>query len=191
MFSGRYVKISGNNKWFDWADFEKAVLGYRGNDLHIVPIKNTKIQGGNIVKVSSIEENNSSGNIPATELSSIINWIIGTLRDVYNVTIDSKELYAAVEATFTNLKWAHETGFADFSSSSNGTNSSWEYRVAFAIPQSLPNFFNSIVITINLEADVITETAWWGLQRHTAARFSARVTGLILAVTKGFMAPRS
>jgi hypothetical protein len=202
-FSGHYVIISGDKGWFDWDGFLNAVLNYRGGDLQIVPIPNPTlvrknpfpnarvIRDGDIVKVSSIGEHDTlqvSG-IPEIALSVIVNWMVATLQNVFTVAINYQELYASVEATFTNLKWASESGFANFSSSTTGTNSSWEYRVVYAIPQNVPNVFHSMVITIVLEADIRTETSWWGLESHTTARFFASITGLRLAVTKGFMDP--
>ncbi|THU89954.1 delta-endotoxin CytB, partial [Dendrothele bispora CBS 962.96] len=169
-FSGHYVRLDTAIKWFDWHGFfcaissDKPALGRTD-----IPILNRQVE------------------IP---VSAIVNWIVYIFTQVLGVLIDSNEIYATVENTFTNLKWASENGFADFSSSSEGTNSSWEYRLTFASPHpTRPDVFFSLVTTIVLQADIKNESSWWGLVSSTTARFVCTITALKLSVTKGFKDP--
>ncbi|KAJ4491186.1 hypothetical protein C8J55DRAFT_503588 [Lentinula edodes] len=88
-------------------------------------------------------------------VSNIADYIVYFVTQIVGVSIDADAIYATVLNAFTNLEWASESGFADFSSSSTGTNSSWEYRITFSAPYSgSSNTFLSFVSTILLEADI-------------------------------------
>ncbi|KZT27159.1 delta-endotoxin CytB [Neolentinus lepideus HHB14362 ss-1] len=204
-FSGYYVHLTVNPKYFDWNGFVAAVNNYHGGDLFPVPIQSPKksgvtlqhgiIPGSEVVQISS---DTSPGDNEAlavrgaadVALSTILNWMIYILHDVLEIAVNVQELRATVYNTFTNLKWASSSGFADFSSSSSGSNSSWEYRTVYAYPKpGDPTKFLSMVTTIKLEANITTQSSWWGLVSSTTARFYANITAMKLSVTKGFKSP--
>ncbi|KAF9258003.1 delta-endotoxin CytB, partial [Marasmius fiardii PR-910] len=171
-FAGHYLHIEIDRRWYDWDSFLQAILRYGGDDLVIVPI-----------------EDPPPTNIPIP-VTEIVDWIAYIITSVVGMPFDRPPVHAIVENAFTNLKWATESGFADFISSSTGTNSSYEYRVQFAAPiGGSSNLFLSFVSTLALEADIKTESSWWGLTSSTKARFVARIVGIKVRVTKGFMDP--
>jgi hypothetical protein len=111
------------------------------------------------------------------------------LRDDLGITIGAEEIAENIRTTFTNLKWAGEHGFADFYSARNGKNSSWEYRIVFAVSQSETEEMFSLVATINLEADIKDKSTWWGLEQSSSQRFTAHVTAMKLLASEGFVDP--
>ncbi|EPQ55390.1 delta-endotoxin CytB, partial [Gloeophyllum trabeum ATCC 11539] len=166
-FSGHYVEISSDPKWFNWDAFDAAVDNYHGSDFVSIDIDEDR-----------------------RALPGILDWIVDALHNQLDIQVDESELRANVYSTFTNLQWAHSSGFADFSESSSGTNSSWEYRTVYAYrqPGDADKFF-SMVTTIQLEADVESESWWWGLVGSTTATFEATITAEKFGVTKGFKDP--
>ncbi|KZT27157.1 volvatoxin A2 precursor [Neolentinus lepideus HHB14362 ss-1] len=176
-FSGHYVKLENNSekKWFDWKGFQEAINSYKGDDLTFDKFKSNKI------------------NQSEATVSTMVDKIVAFLRDALSVALSAKDviaLRANIESTFTNLEEAKERGWADFSSSSSGHNSSWEYRVLFAFPnEDLPNFFYSLVTTIILEADIKEESSWWGLVSSSKKNFSSQIDAMELVVMKGFRDP--
>lgn len=171
-FSGNFVKVSNDKKAFDWGGFKNAVNGYKGDDLTFDKFKeNTIARSDATVKV-------------------MVDKIVKFLLEALSVVIDAGELAATIEATFTNLKSAKSNGWADFSKSSASSNSSWEYRILFAVPNAeLEDFFYSLVTTIKLEADITEESSWWGLVSSSSKNFSATIDAMELVVQKGFRNP--
>jgi len=174
-FARKYIKLEGDDKrWFDWPSFRSAVDGYNGDDLKLDNIKTTTIaQSESTVK---------------TMVDKIVEYLVGVLM----VVVDGsaiQSLTAAIEATFANLKKNSSSGFLDFDTSSNGQNSSWEYRTFIVLPD--PKFldtFYSSVTTIRLVANVTTKVEWWGLVKHTS-NFSAIINAMQLVVKEGFTNP--
>ena len=171
-FSGNFVKVSNDKKAFDWGGFKNAVNSYKGDDLTFDKFKeNTIARSDATVKV-------------------MVDKIVKFLLEALSVVIDAGELAATIEATFTNLKSAKSNGWADFSKSSTSSNSSWEYRIMFAVPNAeLENYFYSLVTTIKLEADITEESSWWGLVSSSSKNFSATIDAMELVVQKGFRNP--
>ena len=171
-FSGNFVKVSNDKKAFDWGGFKNAVNAYKGDDLTFDKFKeNTIARSDATVKV-------------------MVDKIVKFLLEALSVVIDAGELAATIEATFTNLKSAKSNGWADFSKSSASSNSSWEYRILFAVPNAeLEDFFYSLVTTIKLEADITEESSWWGLVSSSSKNFSATIDAMELVVQKGFRNP--
>jgi hypothetical protein len=199
-FAGHYLHI-GEPKWFDWDSFLQAALRYSGNDLVVIPrdqlsgiLEEGANADGKLIKGYSDKPVPGKANQPILSrdipipVSEMVDWIAWFITVVVGVDIDRNAIYATVENAFTNLKWASESGFADFSSSSTGTNSSWEYRITFASPYGGDKFL-SFVSTLYLEADIRTESEWWGLVSSTTARFYCQIIGLKFQVTKGFTDP--
>ncbi|KAF9258011.1 delta-endotoxin CytB [Marasmius fiardii PR-910] len=198
-FASHYLHIETNPRWFDWDSFIQAISRYAGDDLVLVaiedrqPMSSDSSSGRYLFKIAS---NDPSAlprapplgiPIPVTE---IVDWIAYIITSVVGMPFDRPPVHAIVENAFTNLKWATESGFADFHSSSTGTNSSYEYRVQFAAPiGGSSDLFLSFVSTLALEADIKTESSWWGLTSSTEAKFVARIVGIKVRVTKGFMDP--
>jgi len=175
-FAGSYVKLEKDDKrWFDWTAFKAAVDGYTGDDLTFDKFKTTTIaQSESTVK---------------TMVDKIVKFLVTAL----SVIMDDaaiRSLTSTIEATYTNLKEKSSNGFLDFNKSSDGHNSSWEYRIQFAFPNpDLPEFFYSLVTTIKLQADVTEEKAWWGLVGSSSKNFSATIDAMELVVMKGFKNP--
>lgn len=174
-YAGAYVKLEQDKRWFDWNSFKTSVDNYKGDDLTFDKFKNTTIA--------------SSESTVSTMVEKIVKFLVEALSVVLD---DSaiKSLSATIETTFTNLKEKSSNGFLDFSKSKDGHNSSWEYRIQFAFPnQDLPDYFYSLVTTIKLEADVSSESEWWGLVGSSSKSFSATIDGMELVVMKGFKNP--
>lgn len=178
-FAGAYVNIETEDnqekRWFDWRKFKAAVDGYNGDDLTFDKYKSTTIASSQ------------------STVDSMVNRIVQFLKDALSVVLSATDitaLKATLEATFTNLKQKSSNGFLDFSKSSHGHNSSWEYRIQFAFPNpDLPEYFYSLVTTIKLEADVTSESEWWGLSSSSSKNFSASINAIELVVRKGFRNP--
>ncbi|KAL0060784.1 hypothetical protein AAF712_012427 [Marasmius tenuissimus] len=170
-FAGHYLRL-GNPNWFDWESFLQAVLRYNGNDLlllrpnqargmdigQIVPFDEGE---GELIKGDSREPNHG---LPVYRnvvipLTQIVDWIAQFITTVVGMPINRNEIFAKVEYGFTNLQWASQRGFASFRSTSTGTNSSWEYRITFEAPLSGDRFL-SFVSTLELAADIRTESSW-------------------------------
>ena len=119
--------------------------------------------------------------------------IVGFLKVALSVDLAQRDVDALVkevEATFTGLKEAKANGWADFTKFYSGNNSSWQYRVQFAFPNpDLPDYFYSLVTTIRLQADILEESSWWGLQSSSRHNFSASIDAMELIVMKGFKDP--
>lgn len=214
-FSGHYVELSRDPKWFDWDAFDAAVDRYDGSDfvtidddayrkaLPGVQFQTNVFPKGNAVRISSRTSPGAKKPKPAQDVTAqdeddvvfevcqeILDWIVDALCNQLDIQVDENELRANVYSTFTNLKRTSENGFANFYSSSSGTNSSWEYRTVYAYrqPGESDKFF-SMVTTIQLEADVESESWWWGLVGSTTATFEATITAEKFGVTKGFKDP--
>ncbi|KAI0827135.1 delta-endotoxin CytB [Trametes gibbosa] len=171
-FSERYVKVTDDKKAFDWSGFTKAIQDYEKDDLVFDKFKeNTIARSDATVKV-------------------MVDKIVKFLLEALAVVIDAGELAATIEATFTNLKSAKSNGWADFNKSSTSSNSSWEYRIMFAVPNpDLADFFYSLVTTIKLEANIQEESSWWGLVSSSSKNFSAMIDAMELVVVKDFKCP--
>jgi hypothetical protein len=174
-FSGRYVKIDKDLKWFDWKAFLAAINAYQGDELTFDNLKDNTI------------------NQQEATLDVMVDKIVKFLLNVLTIALpgaDVLALKAAIELTFTTLKAAKQIGFASFSKSSESHNSSWEYRLLFAVPNpDLKDDFYALVTTIKLSADIKEESSWWGLVSSSQKNFSANITAMQLVVTKGFKDP--
>ncbi|TFK50722.1 delta-endotoxin CytB [Heliocybe sulcata] len=202
-FSGHYVHLT-EPKYFDWDGFKYAVESYPGYDLIGVPpdydmrsiaAEQLGESTGRSLQVPTYSSAEGDAilmprGIEEQALENVLNWMTATLKDVVGMAINENELRATVTNVFTNLEWAHSSGFADFSSTSVGTNSSWEYRTVFAYPaRGDPSRFLSVVTTIYLEANIKEESTWWGIETTTTACFKALIKPGKLLVTKGFKSP--
>ncbi|KID93809.1 Delta-endotoxin CytB, partial [Metarhizium majus ARSEF 297] len=169
QYTGAYVKIETDKdtkqdkRWFDWNSFKTSIDGYTGADLTFDKYKTTTItRSENTVK-------------------TMVDMIVKFLADALNVDMkenDKKALAYTIEATYTNLNEKSSSGFLDFSKSTDGHNSSWEYRIQFAFPApGSHNYFYSLVTTIKLEADVSDKSEWFGLVSSSSKSFSAMYQG--------------
>ncbi|KAJ7453276.1 delta-endotoxin CytB [Mycena galericulata] len=171
-FSGNFVQVSNDMKSFDWKGFKNAVNSYTGDDLTFDKFKENTIARSDAT------------------VTVMVDKIVTFLLEGLAVVIDAGELKATIEATFTNLKTAKSNGWADFNKASESSNSSWEYRILFSVPNpDLTDFFYSLVTTIKLEADIKEESSWWGLVGSSSKSFSATIDAMELVVMKGFRNP--
>jgi hypothetical protein len=171
-YSGNFVTVTNEKKSFDWPGFKNAVNAYTGDDLTF-----DKFSENTIARQDAT-------------VSVMVDKIVQFLSQALSVVVDTDELAATIEATFTNLKEAKSNGWADFNQSNEATNSSWEYRVLFALPNpDLDTFFYSLVTTIKLEADIDEESSWWGLVKSSKKNFSATIDAMELVVMQGFKDP--
>ena len=176
-FAGTCVKLDDDTRWFDWASFKSAIDNYNGHYLILNKFKNTTITVGK----STVE----------TMVDKIVKFLVETLSVIVDpASIES--LTSAIEATFTNLEEKSSKDFLDFTESSDGHTSSWEYRIqlAFSSPD-LPEYFYSLVTTIKLEADIVEKSGWWDLTGSTSKNFSATINTMELLVMMGFRNPNA
>ncbi|KAF8641980.1 hypothetical protein AX16_009760 [Volvariella volvacea WC 439] len=124
-------------------------------------------------------------------VSTLCNNVSSWLGSNFNVSIDTRQLYAIIENVFTNLKEvSNSSGFLDFDSERELANSAWEYRVLFALSDpNNPDRFQVLVVTITVWANIVEKTSWWGLSSSTEKNFGADVIGVVLGVEKGFRNP--
>jgi hypothetical protein len=175
-FSGRYVKADQDKGLiFSWNDFLQALNSLTGDSLTFDEAQTQLI------------------NQQEATVDVMVQKIVDFLKKVLNVVIDVSALTARIESTFTNLKTEATNGFLQFQTSKNSKNSSWEYRVLFAVdphPENPDaNRFYSLVTTIEIGADITEETGWWGLTANTKKNFYANITGIELVVRDDFKAP--
>ncbi|KAK7047260.1 hypothetical protein VNI00_006491 [Paramarasmius palmivorus] len=172
-FATRFVDTN-QPKSFQWQKFLDGINSYKGDELAM-----DKFQS------NTINQQNAT-------VSTMVDKIVDYLRAVFGVTLSDDvigELSANIEKTFTDLKTSQTHGWANSSKSSSSRNS-WQYRLHFAFPNpDLPNYFYSVLATINVEADIEEESSWWGLRSHTQKNFSAAIDAMELIVQKGFEDP--
>ncbi|KAJ4491185.1 delta-endotoxin CytB [Lentinula edodes] len=216
-FAAHFVRFSSGTQWFDWDGFSQAIQDYnlKENDLVLLPpptgneaSMTVPVEGHNGGYSFHSNEGSTLGRTlvrrdsdELSAVSDITNWIVyvitkgvGISMDAgapgLGVSVNTEAIYDTVLNTFTSLKWAGESGFADFSSSSTGMNSSWEYRITFSSPHpDSPNDFLSFVCTISLHADITNESSWWGLESSSRKCFGCDIFGYKFKVTKGFKDP--
>ncbi|KAF9466913.1 Volvatoxin A2 in monoclinic crystal [Collybia nuda] len=171
-FSGGYLTV-GDEPNFDWPGFKNAVDHYPKDDLTLD------------------KYNQSTINQQTQDVDSMVNKVATFLHDAFSAAVELDQLRAIILNTFTNLRESSDSGFLQFSSSSEKHNSSWEYRVLFSVPfgQNAPSYFYSLVTTIKITADIVEESSWWGLSSSTKQNFGAQIDGMELVVKKGFKAP--
>lgn len=171
-FCGHRVIVQGNRRSFNWANFTVTMMDYPPSGLYLED-SDEKI-------INQMEVN----------VSSMVDKIVDYLHTKYNILPDVNQLRKVILTTFTNLKEANQSGWADFYKESSGTNSSFEYRVVFSTPHphSLDTF-SAIVMTILLKADIVTESSWWGLESSTMKNFGAMIKTMKIHVEKGFKDP--
>ncbi|KAJ8077080.1 hypothetical protein PM082_001503 [Marasmius tenuissimus] len=174
-FAGHFVE-SREPKAFKWTEFKNSVDEYPGDDLTF-----------NKFKSSSIDRQEAT-------VSDMAQKIVDALRLTISPNLTGENivaLYKSLEKTSTSLDVAKTSGWADFSKSSSGSESSWQYRVQFAFPNpDLPSYIYSLVTTIKLEADIKDEASWRGLQSDTKKNFSAEIEAIEFLVMKGFESPQ-
>ncbi|KAJ3910733.1 delta-endotoxin CytB [Lentinula edodes] len=201
-FAAHYLRLGNGTQWFDWQSFLRAVRAYQRDDLVLIyPNGNALVgeEGGKeLIRGSSDQPTLGQTHGPIirpdelSAVSNIADYIVYFVTQIVGVSIDADAIYATVLNAFTNLEWASESGFADFSSLSTGTNSSWEYRITFSAPYSGSSntvTFLSFVSTILLEADIKNRSSWWGLVSSSRQHFRCEIIGLKFKVTKGFRDP--
>ncbi|KAF8648165.1 hypothetical protein AX16_006376 [Volvariella volvacea WC 439] len=174
-FSGKYLTIGGGDSGpsFDWPGFKSAVDNYRGDDLTLDKYDQSRI------------------NQKEQSVGAMVDKVSQFLHDAFSASIDTTQLSAVILNTFTHLREESSSGFLQFSSDTTKHNSSWEYRVLFAVPFSsgVPNYFYSLVTTIKITADIREQTGWWGLSSSTTKNFGVVIDAMQLVVVKGFRSP--
>ncbi|KZT27163.1 hypothetical protein NEOLEDRAFT_1131171 [Neolentinus lepideus HHB14362 ss-1] len=210
-FVGHFVHLDANPKYFDWGDFAPAVTQYHRTDLVGVAIdtgnargvKHCKIKDSDL-DVVEIERDDNASDAPdiipgpfgpiampskgpkEISLDNVLGWVVDTLHDVLHIQIERGELSTTITNVFTNLSWAHDNGF--LSSSSNGSNTAWEYRTVYGYPEEgEQSKFLSMVTSVTLSADVGKVSNL--LMNTTKAHFSSRIKVAKLKVTEGFHSP--
>ena len=169
-FAGRY--LDQENKKFDWVSFKKAVDNIHSDNLTFDDYKNVTI------------------NQSESTVDLMVSKIVQFLSEAFGAIIDPKEFATTVLTTFTNLKVKSDAGFANFSKSSDGSNTSFTYRIVFAIANKMvPTDFYSLVTTIKLTADIHEKSGWFGLTHSSSKNFSAEIDAMELVVAKDFQAP--
>ncbi|KAF8641982.1 hypothetical protein AX16_009762 [Volvariella volvacea WC 439] len=168
-FSGRHLRLQDDGKHFDWPTFFAACEGYKGDGLSLIKSDKTEVQ--------------QSEQTVGTIIKKIAEW----LHNSYQMTMDLSSLEAIIKSTFTNLKTvSQDSGFLQFNSHKQQSNSSWEYRVVFGVPAPGRPMFHALVTTIYIWADVTEESSWWGLEESTEKSFGVKIVGLELEITKYF-----
>jgi hypothetical protein len=175
-YSGRYVESKGDEGLaFNWDNFLSALNNFAGDELTF-----------DDAQTQSINQQDATVGVMVQKIADF-------MLKVLNVVVDVTTLTTRIESTFLNLKTQSSQGFLQFKKSSSGQNSSWEYRVLFAIdphPENTEgNRFYSLVSSIQIEANISDESGWWGLTRETKNNYSAKITALELVVKDNFKAP--
>lgn len=174
-FASCFVEVDAEDKKsFQWGNFTDAVNAYGGDDLTVSKYQNTNIHQ------------------ETATVDTMVQKITAYLQGALSVTLGDKDieyLTDHIKDTFTNLKETQEHGWADFSKTIHGY-SSWEYRLVVAFPNpDLQEYFYALVTTIDIKADILEESTWWGLSRSTKKDFSAGINVMELAVKDGFKNP--
>ncbi|KAM3457072.1 hypothetical protein MY5147_008952 [Beauveria neobassiana] len=174
-YAGDYLKLEKDKSWYDWKSFKQSLDQYKGDDLTFDKYKEV-----------TIDQHERTVQI-------MVDQIVKYLVDVLSIALGAAEikaLTATIQATFTTLKEKSSHGWLNFNKSSNGTNSSWEYRIQFAFPNpDIPDYFYALITTIKLEADITDESEWWGLVASSSKNFSAEIKAMELIVKEGFKDP--
>jgi len=184
------VKDSHGHTYFslDWVKLTTRVKSYKGDDLTFDKLQNN----------------------PITTQSQSVDVMVGKittfLKDALSIVLSTTEvtaLAANILATFTDLKDSESKDWASWSSEEDQSNSSWEYRLLYAVPvdsnfkKTNPqaaadeDYFYALVTTTTLTADISTKTEWWGLEKTTTKNFSAEITAMELIVGNKFKNPPS
>ncbi|KAJ3853985.1 delta-endotoxin CytB [Lentinula lateritia] len=192
QFSAHFVDLK-EPKTFHWDQFLDGINSYKGMLINALCLSDRGLLTRLGDDLTFDKYQNNTINQQSATVSIMVDKIVDFLRVVLSVALSEEDISALsknIETTFTNLKEAKDNGWADFSTSSSSSNSSWEYRVLFAFPNpDLPDFFYSLVTTIKLEADIQEESSWWGLESSTRKNFAATIDAMELVVLKGFKDP--
>ncbi|KAJ3814069.1 delta-endotoxin CytB [Lentinula aff. lateritia] len=192
QFSAHFVDLK-EPKTFHWDQFLDGINSYKGMFINALCLSDRGLLTRLGDDLTFDKYQNNTINQQSATVSIMVDKIVDFLRVVLSVALSEEDISALsknIETTFTNLKEAKDNGWADFSTSSSSSNSSWEYRVLFAFPNpDLPDFFYSLVTTIKLEADIQEESSWWGLESSTRKNFAATIDAMELVVLKGFKDP--
>ncbi|KAJ8077090.1 hypothetical protein AAF712_013963 [Marasmius tenuissimus] len=174
-FAGHLVEPK-EPKAFKWPEFLNKVNEYPGNDLTL-----------NKFKDDSIHRQEATVSDMAKKVADILRGVISVTSAERDIVVLQENL----ENTFTSLDAAKASGWADFSKSSSGSESFWEYRFQFALPsQDLPDYLHLLVTTIKLEADIKDEASWRGLQGGSKKNFAAELRVMELLVNQSYKDPQ-
>jgi hypothetical protein len=169
VFSGRYLR----DKNFEWSSFKQAI-----NDLSTAQLTFDLEQEDNIV------QNDRT-------VGTMLDRISAFLKTVLHASVDEASLKQKLESCINGLEKHSQNGFLQFSKSQDEKNTSWEYRVAFAVPTpGAQDAFAALVTTILITADFHDESSWWGLSSSHTANFGADIHAMRLVVGKDFVAPK-
>lgn len=178
---------------FKWQDSVDAINAYKGgSDAQPFPLLITDIYlpTGDDLAYSKYKDFKIYQQTATVDV--MVNKIVEFLRITLSVVLspgDIDALRANIEATFTNLKQASDSGWASFSGSCNGS-TSYEYRVLFAFPNpDLPDWFYGLVTTIKLTANIMAPSSWWDLVSSSSHNFAADIGAMELVVQQGFRNP--
>ncbi len=165
----------------DWKDFIDRINNYKGDDFSFDKVNentiNTQVQKAEVM---------------VSKIVDFLKVALGVIMSVDDVAALSK----TVLNVFTNLQDAEHHDWASWSKTDDKKNSSWEYRLLFAVPMEDsngkpdPDYFYALVTTTTLTSDILEKTEWWGLQKTTTRNFSAQINTVRLIVEKGFNPPK-
>ncbi|EJP62706.1 volvatoxin A2 precursor [Beauveria bassiana ARSEF 2860] len=174
-YAGNYDKSDLEGIRFDWNSFKQSIGQNASGDIAF-----------DKEKVVTIDRQDRT-------VQTMVDQIVSFLADALSYPMsqhDIKALNKTIQTTFYNLKNKSSYGFLNFSSTTDHHNSSWTYNINFAFPNpDIPNYFNSLISTVILEADITDVSEWWGLEFNTTKSFSAKIHSIELVVKKGFANP--
>ncbi|KAF9258002.1 delta-endotoxin CytB [Marasmius fiardii PR-910] len=174
-FAAHFVDLNGP-KSFKWPKFMDSLTAYPDVDLTLSKYQDTTLGPEEIT------------------LREVAHQSVQSLQASSSTVLTREDIEAiskVVEGAFTDLKTTKDKGNADFSQSSSGVTSTWEYRIELSFPNpDLDEFFYSILATIKLEANIREESEWYRMTSSEKKVFRIEMDGMELMVMDGFKDPK-
>ncbi|CAE6456814.1 unnamed protein product [Rhizoctonia solani] len=173
-YLGFFLVIKSDDEYFDWQWFKESLDNRPDADLTIcsyAPTKHVQMQDAGILSMTEKLVNHLSGSVRATLTQQ-----------------DKRSLSSQLKATFS-IKPKLACDWIGIYEKKHAYNSSFSYRLLFNFPnKGRPAYFHSLVITIEVTAEVTEESYLWGTCTERKRDFSCKVTCMTLSVAGSFMA---
>ncbi|CAE7140074.1 unnamed protein product [Rhizoctonia solani] len=171
FFSAHVNELPTGAKQLNWASLKDSVDNYPGIELVI--------------------EGFSAPSATTRTFKDLPDYCATALREPLSVPISSSDLSSVLSASFSDLKYAKQAGWADFKQRESTARYGWEYRILTMVPNpSLSEDFVALLSTIHLDSpNIPNEPVWYEANQLYSTDVSVKSVSMKLAVNKEFQVP--